>query len=113
MAEENYYLSSGGLGRNWNPCYICNKGGKPFSQTTNMVAFVDDKKAGKRIVKMYERFGLHAVLNEYSIKELNVFRVQVEIGVCKEHLPNLEKLMDLCDQNNRIDPAKIVKSLIV
>ena len=107
MTEENYHPR--GLGVNWHPCYICNQGGRTSVQT-DMAAFVDNKEAGERIIAMYDRLGLHAVL-DYRPTEPNW--VQVKVGACKKHTSNLKKLSELCSDDYKINPAKIVKSLNV
>ena len=75
-----------------------------------MAALVDSKEAGERIVGMYAELGLHAVLSYWKM-EPNW--VQVKVGACKQHLPNLEKLMELCSKDKKIDPVKIAESLKV
>ncbi len=107
MAEEMY--APRGLGSNWLPCYICDQGGRSSVQT-DMSAFVEDKESGEKVVEMFERFGLHAKLD---FRESEPNYVQVKVGTCKKHTPNLKKLVDLCSADRKIDPAKIVKSLIV
>jgi hypothetical protein len=107
MAEENYHPR--GLGTNWHSCYICNQGGGRFVQT-DMAAFVDDRESGERIVEMYKTLGLHPVLD---YRENQPSHVQVKVGACEKHLPNLEKLMELCSTDKKINSAKIIKSLTV
>jgi hypothetical protein len=107
MAEENYHPR--GIGSNWLPCYICNQGGKDKVQS-DMSAFVSDKSAGERVVVMYEELGLYAKL-DFRPSEPNW--VQVKVGACNKHLPNLEKLTETCSKDNKISPFKIAQSLIL
>jgi hypothetical protein len=73
-----------------------------------MAAVVDSKLAGQKVIQMYLNFGLHAVLD---YRENEPDHVQIKVGACKKHLPNLERLAQLCNEDNKIDPSKIVKSL--
>jgi hypothetical protein len=107
MAEENY--SPRGIGSNRLPCYICNQGGKDKIQF-DMSAFVSDKSAGEQVVAMYEELGLHAKLD---FRPYEPKWVQVKVGACGKHLPNLEKLTKLCSEDKKINPAKIAQSLVI
>jgi hypothetical protein len=106
MAQENYRLRPQGL--NWIPCYICHQGGKDKAQP-DVAAFVESREAGERVVAMYELFGLHAEI-DFRPSEPNW--IQVKVGACERHSPNLARLIELCS-DNKIDPSKIVKSLNV
>ena len=75
-----------------------------------MAAFVTDKEAGERVIALYEKWRLHAKL-DFRPSEPNW--VQVKVGACDKHLPNLEKLTRLCSEDGKINSAKIVQSLII
>jgi hypothetical protein len=75
-----------------------------------MAAFVVNKEAGERVVTMYSELGLHAKL-DFRPYEPNW--VQVKVGACDKHLPNLKKLTELCSKDNQIDADKIKQSLKV
>ena len=107
MTEEEYRPR--GIGCNWLPCYICNQRGKDKVQS-DMAAFVNDKEAGERVVVMYEELGLHAKLD---FRPYEPMWVQIKVGACDKHLPNLEKLTETCSKDNKISPLKIAQSLII
>ena len=106
MAEENYNPRP--LGLNWLPCYVCGEGGKDGAQP-DMAAFVDSQKAGERVVAIFQELGSQAKL-DFRPSEPNW--IQVKIGACERHRPNLVKLARLCSKDKKIDLAKIADSLI-
>ena len=53
---------------------------------------------------MFEEVGLHAVL-DYRPRESNW--VQVKVGACDKHLPNLQRLEELTTETRRITPDVI------
>lgn len=105
MDEEIYQPR--GLGLNFLTCYMCNShesGAQP-----DLAAFVQSRESGTRIIEMFEQLGLDAHL-DYRPHEPNW--VQVKVGACYEHKPNLEKLQELCEKDKYIDHMKIINSLI-
>lgn len=55
----------------------------------NIAAFVQCKEAGERVVAMFPQ-GAWLDYRDYEPD-----RVQVKIGACDKHLPNLQKLYEL------------------
>ena len=102
---ENYRPR--GIGQNWLPCYVCGTGGGSLQE--DMAAFVEDKDAGERVVAMYSQLELKAKLD---YRDFEPDWVQVKVGACKTHLPNLKKLEKLVwDAKGKISPKIIEASL--
>ena len=117
------------IGSNWLSCFVCegkkdgvsdiDDNGNPASgvvpSTTDedgihykggyhscqpdMSAYVDSKKSGEHVVKMFEVEDSKAFL-DFRPHEPNY--VQVKVGACERHLPNLEELQRLASQHNVI-----------
>lgn len=85
--SEGDLFRSRGIGLDWTPgCFIC--GGKK-RLLNNIAAFVQNKEAGKRVVGMFSQGAW------LDYRDFEPDRVQVKIGACNTHLPNLEKLHEL------------------
>lgn len=67
-------------------CFVC---GGPERLYTDMAGFVQCKDAGERVVKLFE----HGAWLDY--REYEPDRVQVKIGACDTHVPNLKRLYEL------------------
>lgn len=81
------FFRSRGVGYDQTPgCFVCGGGEK---LRNNIAAFVQCKKSGERVVNM---FGYGARLD---YREYEPDRVQVKVGACDCHLPNLKKLDSL------------------
>jgi hypothetical protein len=81
---DGEYFNSRGLGNDANlGCFVC--GGEPTFRN-NISAFVRCKDSGTRIVNMFK----HGCRMDYREDEPD--RVQVKIGACDYHLPNLRAL---------------------
>jgi hypothetical protein len=79
------------------------------SNQPDMAAFVDSKEAGERVVGMFQQQGSRAFL-DFRPSEPNW--VQVKIGACDDHLPNLEGLQTLVHETDgMITPTMIAASL--
>ncbi len=117
------------IGSNWLSCFICegkkngvsdidnegeptgeivqsrldkdgvHYGGGYHSCQPDMSAYVDNKKSGEHVVGMFETEGCKAFL-DFRPSEPNY--VQVKVGACEKHLPNLEELQRLASQHNVI-----------
>lgn len=85
---DGEYFASRGIGLDQTPgCFVCGGGVGLFS---NIAAFVQCKEAGERVVGMFGGKGARMDYREYEPD-----RVQVKIGACDTHKPNLKKLHEL------------------
>ncbi|MEX2209807.1 MAG: hypothetical protein WD603_00175 [Patescibacteria group bacterium] len=76
-----------GIGRDRTPgCFVC---GGEEELYHNIAAFVQCKASGERVVAMFET----GVRLDYRDFEPN--RVQVKVGACDTHRPNLDRLYEL------------------
>ena len=97
--EDGVRFSPRGIGSDHTPgCFCC--GGDP-GLYSNISGFVGSKEDGEKVAAMFE----HGARLDYRDYEPNW--IQVKIGACKEHLPNLEKLCSLTACENVITPKKI------
>jgi hypothetical protein len=76
-----------GIGVGYAPCFVCGVDG--LTCPHDLAAFVDDKAAGERVVALFRAEGGYAVL-DYRDFEPNW--VQVKVGACVAHVPQLERL---------------------
>ena len=104
------WFRSRGIGLDRCRCFVCGDDrrgeatcGNPFV-VHNIAAYVNDKGAGERVVEM---FGGGARL-DYREHEPNY--VQVKVGACDLHLPNLQCLHELC-KDGRITPELITEAI--
>jgi hypothetical protein len=90
-----------GMGQDWTPgCFVC--GGK-HDLYANQSGFVTSKESGERIVALFE----HGAFLDYRQYEPDW--IQVKVGACKKHVPNLQKLYSLVmDDRDMIISAKII-----
>lgn len=87
------FFYSRGIGLDSCTCFICgtrDRDGKGHTMLNNIAAFVQCKEAGERVVAMFQQ-GAWLDYREYEPD-----RVQVKIGACNQHLPNLKRLDQLC-----------------
>jgi len=106
MVRENY--KPRGIGTGNIPCYICNSSARNKVQP-EMAAFVDNKSSGERIIEMFKDQNLQATLD---YREHEPKWVQVKLGACKRHLPNLEYLERLSlSMKGSITPQIIGRSV--
>ena len=83
------FFNSRGIGLDNCTCFICgtrDRDGKGHVALNNIAAFVQCKEAGERVVAMFLR-GARLDYREYEPD-----RVQVKIGACDRHKPNLKDL---------------------
>mgnify|MGYP003419590450 CR=1 FL=1 len=96
------FFSVRGIGTDMTPgCFIC---GGDSNFRNNIAAFVKTREAGARVVSMFETGA------RLDYRENEPDRVQVKIGACDEHKPNLEKLLLLCRGDGIITTAKIAEA---
>ena len=123
------------IGGNWLSCFVCggikdgvsdlDGDGKPagdvvkskpcedgvhysggyHSVQPDMSAYVDDKKSGESVVAMFKAEDSKAFL-DFRPSEPDY--VQVKVGACETHLPNLVELQRLASAHNTITP-KIIR----
>ncbi len=139
-AEGQERYAPRGIGSNWLACFVCDEvkdgyveldtethkptgdkvpsvraedgihySGGYGSNQPDMAAFVADKEAGERVVEMFQGQGSRAFL-DFRPSEHNP--VQVKVGACDSHLPNLESLQALANEaGGAITPTMIAASL--
>jgi hypothetical protein len=93
------------------PCFICNppqvnisgllKTPEPDLKM-DMAAFVDSKESGERVVDMFRKAGLVAKLD---FRKFEPNWVQVKVGACEKHEPNLKVLLEETKVRGCIRPA--------
>lgn len=107
VAAPKFKFRSRGLGNNWLPCFLC--GHKPQQKCQNDTAFFVDAALVKSIeldlakpihmhpvMDLFFEVGLLATLVTSRMAE---GRVQVKLGACGEHVPNLELITALTTAN--------------
>jgi len=85
-----------GIGLDTCTCFVCDLTDRN-TMLNNIAAFVQCKDAGERVVEM---FG-HGARMDYRDHEPD--RVQVKVGACDKHLPNLKKLFELTERGTITD----------
>lgn len=81
-----------GIGSDMCACFVCGSNNKPRALQRllhNIAAFVRTKEAGERVVAMFKQGA------RLDYRELQPTHIQVKIGACADHLPNLEMLFEL------------------
>lgn len=108
-AADDWNYSPRGLGLNWLPCFICGADGQPnehgSTAQSDMAAFVRGKEGGEEVVALFESLGLNAKLD---FRDYEPNRVQVKVGACATHLPNLMLLEHLTYPNKKLTRAKLL-----
>jgi len=128
-----------GIGLNWIACFVCYEikdgysdliDGKPGGEVVksiftadrkyyrggygsvqaDMSSFVTDRAAGKRVVEMFAMHESSAYL-DFRLHEPNY--VQVKIGACERHLPNLRHLQQLTQEANHTISPSIIRSALL
>ena len=96
------FFASRGVGTDMTPgCFVC--GGKEGMQN-NIAAFVNHKHAGERVVSLFKQ----GARLDWRPREPSW--IQVKIGACKKHLPNLEALHSLTREKGIITAAILQKA---
>ncbi len=80
-----YYIRGIGLDNIPSGCFCCGKNEKTYLH--NISGFVEDRGAGESITNIFGEYGARL---DYRDCEPNW--IQVKIGACDEHLPNLRDL---------------------
>lgn len=110
--NERFKFSGRGLGQNWFPCFIC--GHKPMHKCQADQAFFVDSALvtvssvitdgdGKPLVYHPLVDWFHdqdVLLGKLDYRDFEPHHVQVKLGACGEHEPNLELLGLLCRQDD-------------
>lgn len=105
FAQGSERFESRGIGRETTPgCFVC---GGSSALRNNIAAFVRSKKAGERVVAMFAQ-GARLDYQEYEPKW-----IQVKVGACNLHLPNLKRLHVLTLQQNDIIDSETIQTAIV
>lgn len=104
-----------GVGNNWYPCFIC--GHKPQQKCQyDMASFIDTSQGHvvtltdpplytHPITDLFWENDIHVGELDYRASEPN--RVQLKLGACGEHKPNLELLGALCYDDGKITEARL------
>jgi hypothetical protein len=93
------FFHSRGVGFDHTPgCFVCGGEKKLYN---NIAAFVQCKESGERVAAMFKQ-GAWLDFRAYEPDY-----VQVKVGACKKHLPNLQKLHDLTKEDVVITDARI------
>jgi len=97
------YFLSRGIGTDTTPgCFVCGGETKPWGYS-NIAAFVNSKEAGEQCVAM---FGGKGAWLDYRGHEPSW--IQVKVGACDAHLPNLKVLeREAIKNNNTLNEAII------
>lgn len=105
---DSEFFYSRGLGLDYVPaCYVC--GEKSSHCMDNIAAFVETKAAGERILKMFEP---HTAFMRLDFRAREPEWIQMKLGTCKRHVPNLEALHRLTHEAGKIiNPGIIRESL--
>ena len=106
--EGGEYFHSRGIGMDSGlRCFVCMS--KPTQHfLDNIAAFVTTGDAGQRIVAMFDSFRGGARLD---FRESSPDHVQVKIGACPRHRPNLENLQTACE-DGRITAERITEAAL-
>ena len=98
------FFKSRGIGVDMCTCFVCTNKKLPTTMN-NIAAFVQCRKAGERVVALFQR----GARLDYREREPDY--VQVKIGACDKHLPNLRRLDDLTHDGvitqERINQARV------
>lgn len=85
--ESAEFFHARGIGTDITPgCFVC---GGDKGYYSNIAAFVQCKEAGERVVKLFARGA------RLDYRDFEPDRVQVKVGACEKHKPNLEALCSL------------------
>lgn len=103
----SYYFAPRGIGLNWIPCFMCGKGGPEDHSQPDMAAYVKGKDYGELVISMFDKLGLLANL-DYRPSEPNY--VQVKVGACVGHQPNL-RLLQIFTASRKLINEDILKEV--
>lgn len=95
------YFAPRGIGTDVTPgCFVC---GGPEGAYHNVSAFVVTKESGERTVAMFQ----HGAWLDFRPHEPGW--IQVKVGACPRHLPNLKKLAELTYAAEGVITAEMIK----
>jgi len=96
------FFSSRGVGMDWTPgCFVCGGG---EGMRSNIAAFVGHKNAGERVVALFKQGA------RLDFRPSEPTWIQVKIGACEAHHPNLEALHNLTYEKGIITAATVQKA---
>lgn len=98
-----------GIGNNWLECFVCGTNSDHSKVQPDMASFVPDRTTGEKVVNMFQDVGLHAHL-DYRPSEPKW--IQVKLGACQQHLPNLQTLEKLAIGAGREISSEIIAQAI-
>lgn len=110
-----YLFKPRGVGNNWLPCFIC--GHKPQEKCqADMSSFIDSSlivrlTVGEKtiishpITRLF--FEMDLLVGKLDYREYEPNRVQLKLGACGEHEPNLHLLEALCYSDGKINEERL------
>jgi|SRR5579863_4592943 len=104
--DGTLFYNPRGIGNNWIPCFVCGKEGDGGKCQNDMAAYVRGKEQGEKVVGLFASVGLRAKLD---FRPLEPDYVQVKIGACKDHEPNLTLLYILTSPRLRISQKMLLQ----
>lgn len=108
------FFGSRGIGMDLCPCFVCgtrDRDKQGHNYLHNISGFVRCKEAGERVVDMFLYRDRELSLEAYlDYRDHEPDRVQVKIGACEEHLPNLEKLDALVRLDGIVTAEKVAEA---
>ena len=100
------HASSRGIGRDRCPgCFVCNDG-DVSRMMSNISMFVGSRQDGEMIVEMFPHHGARL---DYRSNEPDW--IQVKVGACDNHVPNLEKLDELIYRNEGLSCSMVAEAM--
>lgn len=116
---EEFKFVSRGIGQNWLPCFLCGHQPK-FKCQADCSFFVDATLV--HILNADEKTAIHPIMSWFHAQDIlagkldyrsfEPNRVQVKLGACGEHEPNLLLLSMLCVMNDNKITKAILNSVI-
>ena len=105
MIHQQVKMMPRGIGKGWIECFICghqalSDGLGEGSCHDELAAFVDSKEDGETVLEMFKRLGLVGVVLDYRPYEPNW--IQVKVGACALHRPNLNLLSVLASKDKSV-----------
>ena len=104
--KDSLFYNPRGIGSNWIPCFICGKENEDGRCQSDMAAYVRGKEQGEKVVALFASCGLSAKL-DFRPSEPDY--VQVKVGACQEHEPNLNFLLFLTSPRKKISMAILLR----
>lgn len=93
-------FASRGIGQEWiDQCAVC---GKKIDLAQNIAAYVKSAASGRHVVGMFAQGA------RLDLRKFEPNYIQVKIGVCDDHLPQLEALDQITHANGNVITRKMV-----